>query len=240
MCKTDFVYFVDGEGADIVLLHGWGASKECWTNLVVDLSTNYRVWAIDLWGFGATPPPNSVVGVDEYAQGIQEFIEQKIARPVCVVGHSFGGRIAIVLANKCKYVQRLILIDSAGVPPRFSFKRFLKVTRYKRLKKLVTIGKRNKSVLDNYGSTDWKNADGVMRGILCRVVSQNLIPAASKITQPTLLLWGKLDKVTPLYMAKTLRKTIKNSRLAVVRGDHFCFLNKCILDYIYKFLENWE
>ncbi|MBR4270581.1 MAG: alpha/beta hydrolase [Clostridia bacterium] len=241
MCNyKDLKYWVAGSGADIVLLHGWGANKSSYINLISDLSANYRVWALDLWGFGDTPPPSVAVGAVEYAEGVNDFIQNFIGRRVTVVGHSFGGRVAIVLANISKFVDRLILIDSAGVPPRFSFRRFLAIKKFHSLKKKVEQGKCDKSVLESFGSADWKNSKGVMRGVLSRVVNEDLVPIAKKIAQPTLLLWGKYDNITPLYMAKTLRKTIKDSKLIVVSGDHFCLLNSDILSFIYKFLENWE
>ncbi len=237
MCDYKKLSYIQiGAGENIILLHGWGADKHCWGNLN-SLSEDYRLTLLDLWGFGSTPEPESKCGSLEYAEGVASFIKEKFDSKVIVIAHSFGGRVALHLAT-WGLVSKLILIDSAGIPPRFSLRRQINICKFKRMKRKVLLGKLETSVLDKFGSNDYKSASAVMRGVLVRVVNENLVDEAKKIDVPTLLLWGKYDRVTPLYMGRTLRKTIKNSLLQVVNGGHFCFLNTSVLSFIYNFLEN--
>ena len=229
-------YMQIGAGENIVLLHGWGANKNCWGN-INSLSEDFRLTLLDLWGFGSTPEPESKCGSIEYAEGIASFIKDKFDSKVIVIAHSFGGRIALHLAS-WGLVSKLILIDSAGIPPRFSLKKQFLIYKYKRLKRKVALGKMDANKLDKFGSNDYLSSSKVMRGVLVSVVNENLVSVAKKIDIPTLVLWGRRDKITPLYMARTLRKTIKNSLLQVVNGGHFCFLNTSVLSFIYNFLEN--
>ena len=228
-----------GSGENILFLHGWGSGKSLWGNLL-DLSADYHIWCVDLWGFGDTPTPQKVVNSLDYAQGIVDFIENVIKSKVILIGHSFGGKIASIIAAKTKLVSKLILIASAGAPRRFSLKRYVAKIKYKRAKKKVELGKVSKSYLNRFGSSDYKNSSGIMRAILVECVNENIVKLAFKIKVPTLLVWGRQDSTTPLYMAKTMRKAIKNSSLVVVRGGHFCFLDSNILPTIYKFLESGD
>jgi len=237
MCDYELLDYSEiGAGENVLLLHGWGANKNCWGNLL-DLSVDYHVWALDLWGFGNSPEPPLNANTSDFSLGVEDFIKNRIGTNVTVVGHSFGGRIALCLAQT-DWVKRLILVDSAGVKPRFSLKKYLTKTRYKRLKHLVSEGRKPQAVLARFGSNDYKNASVVMRSVLVNAVNENLVNLAKKVRVPTQIIWGRYDKVTPLYMAKTLRKAIKKSRLSVVSAGHFCFLDGNILPQIYKFLES--
>ena len=116
--KLSFVHW--GEGENVLLLHGWGSNKLAWGNLL-DLRDDYHVWSLDLWGFGDSLPPSMGVGSADYAHGVADFIEYKIGSKVKLICHSFGGRVGLNLASSSDLVEKLVLIDSAGVPPRFSF-----------------------------------------------------------------------------------------------------------------------
>ena len=87
--------------------------------------------------------------------------------------------------------------------------------------------KKDKSELEKYGSADYKALDGVMKETFVKVVNENLYSHFKKIAMPTLILWGEKDKETPLYMAKKLKRIIKNSSLYVIKGTgHFSYLER--------------
>ena len=238
MCDYGVLDYVDsGEGVNVLFLHGWGANKNSWGNLV-SLQDDFHIWRIDLWGFGCTLAPTKVVGTHEYALGVTDFIKNVIKDRVVLIGHSFGGKVAIDVASQTNLVSGLVLIDSAGVKPRFSLRRAIALQKYKRLKRKVAKGKMPKYVLEKFGSRDYQQATGIMRSVLVRVVNEDILPLAKILRVPTLILWGRQDDTTPLYMAKTLHKTIANSRLCVVKGGHFSFLDSDVLSQIYKFLES--
>ncbi len=238
MCDYKTISYCEfGCGENILLLHGWGANKFLWGNLT-DLSVDYHIWCVDLWGFGDSKSPNRQVGSFEYATGIANFIQNVIKENVILIGHSFGGKIASIVASETNLVSKLILIDSAGLPARFNLRKFILKVRYAKAKKKVAAGKLNSSYLDRFGSVDYKHASKTMRAVLVKVVNENITKNLKRISIPTLIIWGRQDNDTPLYMAKTMRKVIKNSKLIVLDGGHFCFLDSNILPYIYKFLEN--
>jgi len=107
-----------GSGPALLLLHGWGASKELMAPLAQRLR-GYRVVAPDLPGFGATPPPPQAWGVDEYATWVIAVLDRLGIERAHVIGHSNGGRVAIAMAASHPHrVARLVLTDSAGVRPR--------------------------------------------------------------------------------------------------------------------------
>ena len=77
-----------------------------------------------------------------------------------------------------------------------------------------------------FGSTDYKDAEGIMRKILVKVVNENLKPILKNIEAPTLLIWGDEDTATPLYMGKTMEKEIPDSGLVVLEGTgHYSYLD---------------
>lgn len=200
----------------ILFLHGWGCDGSVFAPLTEKMyhSTNL---VIDLWGFGKSEKPQKEgMSVFDYAKELRFFLqEQKIG--VCsIVCHSFGARVAIPFAaENPDMVDRLVIICGAGLR-RFSLSRYVKEKIYKLDKR----GKRK-----NYGSRDYKLADESMRNTLVKAVNCDLSGYASKIECPTLLLYGKKDDDTPIWIAKRLHRLIKRSTLKLYEnGGHFLFL----------------
>ena len=232
-------YKVVGEGPPVLLLHGWGASGEIWNCVVNDLKNDFAVYTVDFLGFGKSEKPNRNAGVLDYVACIARFCEEIVAKPCIVVGHSFGGRVAIVLtALLPKNVTKLVLVDSAGLKTKLGIKKRIQIAKYRKFKKQVISGKLDKSVLNEFGSTDYKALDTDMKKVFVNVVNFDLSEYAKKINKQTLLFWGKNDKDTPLYMAKRLKRYIKNSKLVLVRGGHYSFLDNpnIFLREFYRFV----
>ena len=219
-------YTVAGTGKPLLLLHGWGANLHCFAGVAPDLEQNFTVYRLDFWGFGASDEPPKFAGIETYAETVADFIYNIIGTKTDVIGHSFGGRVAIILGAKCDFVDKIVLVDSAGLKPRKSIAKRVREHRYKIAKKRVVQGRCSAEVLQNYGSADYKALNETMRNVFVRVVNTDLTKTASEITKPVLLVWGRCDRETPLYMARTLHKIIKNSTMQVLDGGHFCFLDK--------------
>lgn len=201
-------------------MHGWGGSIESFRCFADRFRKNFTVTIVDLYGFGASPHPDTPLSLDDYARGVLEIIEKEKIEEAVLIGHSFGGRVAMRLASKCDKVRALVLIDSAGVPPRRGFRYYRKVWSYKIKTKL---GMR----ADRAGSSDYKKLSGAMKGTFVRVVNESNLPDCDKISIPVLLLWGRKDKDTPLYMCKKLRSRLSGSEAVTVDGaGHFCYLEK--------------
>src|SRR3989344_3222224 len=106
---------VGGGDRKLLILHGWGGSLGDWRRVASDLGTGYKIVLVDLPGFGHTQRPGEVWGVDEYAGWVTSFLDKLKIKRTAVLGHSFGGRVAIAMAagKYKKKAERLILVDAA-------------------------------------------------------------------------------------------------------------------------------
>lgn len=225
-------YRVEGEGSAVILMHGWGCNCTTLASVEKIAAENHKVYNVDFPGFGQSQEPTEVWGVEEYTQVIEELTRiEQIDRPT-LLGHSFGGRVGIVYASRNE-VNKLILVDAAGVKPHRSLKYYIKVYSYKAMKRLMPIvfGKEGaKRRMDAYrakvGSSDYNGASEMMRRILSKVVNEDLKHLMPKIKAPTLLIWGENDTATPLSDAKTMERLIPESGLVSFPGcGHYSFLD---------------
>ena len=193
---------------------------------------NHKVYNVDFPGFGESHEPSQVWGVEEYTQLIEQFVKaENIENPI-LLGHSFGGRVGILYSSRNK-VNKLILVDAAGVKPRRSLKYYFKVYTYKLGKKLMPLiyGKeraqqRIDAMRAKRGSSDYNNASPMMRAILSKVVNEDLKDKMPLIKAPTLLIWGENDTATPLRDAKIMERLIPNAGLVSFPGcGHYSFLD---------------
>ena len=173
-----------------------------------------------MYGFGETPHPDHPLTLDDYATGVRDLLDASGIEETILVAHSFGGRVALRLAAKDPRVKGLVLIDSAGMPPRRSLGYYIRVFSYK-LAKRFGIEKKGA------GSADYAALSGAMRRTFVNIVNTSSVADAKSITVPTLLLWGEKDADTPLYMCRRLRRLIRGSEAVVLRGaGHFSYLER--------------
>ena len=229
----DLNYIDEGKGEDVLVLHGWGANIGTVLSIVNLLKPYFRVYALDLPGFGESTKPKEVLGSEDYARVVKKFMNNMGMKNVVLIGHSFGGKISILLgANHPGIVSKMVLIDSAGLIPKRKLKYYIKVYSFKALKfiyksLLFWIGEdqRMGKLYKIFGSKDYKDAEGIMRKILVRVVNEDLKPILKKIQSPTLLIWGDKDTATPLYMGRIMEKEIPDSGLVILEGTgHYSYL----------------
>lgn len=217
----------------MVLLHGWGSNLQSFVHLRRSLEHHFRVYALDLPGFGQSPEPAQACGTEQYAKWVATFLRERgIERPV-LLGHSFGGRLCIRLGAQ-GLASKLVLVDSAGVKPRRGWQYYYRVYSYKLFKKLYhsPLGKMlpkplAESLQNRFGSVDYRNASDIMRQSLVQVVNEDLRELLPQIRVPTLLLWGDQDEDTPLYQARTMEALIPDAGLVILQGaGHFSYLDK--------------
>lgn len=213
-------YEMIGEGSQaIVFLHGWGGSREDFRKVAEKLGRGYRCYLIDLYGFGSTPHPEKPLRLIDYTRGVRCIVNKEKLDKVVLVGHSFGGRIAINYCVNFPEVEKLVLVDSAGLKPRRKLPYYLKKINYK-------LRKRLKLSTENCGSSDYKLLGSNIRRTFVNVVNYHQNKEVSLISENTLILWGSEDTETPLYMAKALHRKIKKSQLTVIDGvGHFPFID---------------
>lgn len=224
-------FVVENSGRiNIIFLHGWGADYSSFY-FFKDLLNDYKLHFASLDGFGGVSAPTDPT-IAGYASRLQNYIKNNNLKNIILVGHSFGGRVALEYASKNQLLG-LVLVDSAGIRPRFSLKKHYKKIKYKIAKWLVRHNLASEQSLSKFGSSDYKQASEQMKLVLKSCVNYNQKPLLRHINVPTLIVWGQNDKDTPIYMANTLHNHIKNSKLVVLKNcGHFSFLDNQYLFYI--------
>lgn len=209
-------YIKIGEGSPVVWLHGWGCDGSIFLP-VTALLPNHANYLVDFAGFGkSAPPPPEGWSVVDYAQDLHLLLQQLGLGEVVLVGHSFGCRVALVLAAMFPQdVARMLLVAPAGLR-RFSLKRSIKVLRYKLSKRLghPQLGG---------ASSDWLACDTGLKTTFVKVVTLDLSRYAKRVRCQVLIVNGRQDNATPLWHAKRLHKLISNSSLVELDGGHFAF-----------------
>ncbi|MBU1200134.1 alpha/beta hydrolase [Patescibacteria group bacterium] len=212
----------------LLVLHGWGQSGSNWQTIANLLPKNYQIVLLDLPGFGGTEHLPDNPSIPEYTQFVFEFIKKLNLKKPAILGHSFGGQIAINLTAKYPTLLfQLILLSPAGIRNR-SKKQKLKTRVYKKFKFIKKILPKSiiQLILKQLTSTDYLNASSQHKQILKQIVIQDLTNKLNKITTPTTILWGSEDKEIP-YSGKIMANLIPNSKLIVLYGqDHNPHLNK--------------
>jgi pimeloyl-ACP methyl ester carboxylesterase len=213
-CEGALFAEVYGSGVpDVLALHGWGRRGNDFAASLDGLSAI----APDLPGFGATPVPADVIGADAYADIVAELLEE-FDRPPVLVGHSFGGRIAVCMA--AKYPDRVGPLVLTGVPlirletgrrPPVAYR----IARWANESGLIS-DERMERMKKTRGSADYRAASGVMRDILVKVVNESYEGQLSRIDQPVTLIWGQNDREVPVSVAETASALLSDSALEVL------------------------
>lgn len=227
-------YIDEGVGNAVLLLHGWGANIQTMLPIFNMLKNKCRVIAVDLPGFGESDEPNEPINSFYYANIVKRLLDILEIKKVILIGHSHGGRISIIMASHYQeLVEKIVLIDSAGIKPKRKPKYFVKIFSYKIIKYIYNNfipkkarEKKLNNLYKKYGSVDYKNTTGVMRKTIVNVLKDNIDNLLQLIKIPTLIVWGDKDLDTPLYMANRLKKNIEDSGLIVLKNaGHFSYID---------------
>ncbi len=225
-------YKVSGSGKNLILLHGWRQDQNTWNLLAPYLAEKYRVWRLDLPAFGLSDAPKTAWSTPKYADFLDKFIRANKIRKTTIIAHSFGARSAIFLASqKPKYLDKLVLINPAGLKPKKGFrKQFAFVTAKvgKIFFSIPGLSAQKKKVKERFYSL-LQNEDylrsGILKEIFNAIINEDLIKNLKRINNPTLLIWGKNDTITPVSDAKIFNKNIKKSKLEIIeKSAHFPYI----------------
>lgn len=226
-------YEQSGKGQVVVMLHGWGDTAAGLKQLATALAKDYKVIVPNLPGFGGTQSPPKPWGLDDYAKFIASFLQKLEVKNVYVfIGHSNGGAIAIrgfgqgVLSS-----ERLVLLASAGMRDVYKGRRKSLRLVTKAGKMLTaplpesTKRKLRRKVYDAIGS-DMLVAEHLQETFK-KVVTDDVQADATKISVPTLLIYGENDTATPVVFGEKFHELIDDSTLEVLPGaDHFVHLDR--------------
>lgn len=219
-----------GEGKCVLLLHGWGASKESLSPIFNALKKSFRVIAIDMPGCGASEEPKAPWTVSDYADFLYALISELKIAPFAAIGHSNGGRVLIRACSDRFAPEKLILIDSAGIRPKRKPSYYIKVYSYKAGKKILSLPILKSTglyerLIKGAGSDDYKNSSPIMRRTMSLLLNEDLKHCLPKIKAETLLIWGERDTATPISDGRTMEGLIKGAGLVEIKGaGHFSYL----------------
>lgn len=236
--KQISVNYIDQGGGDVILLlHGWGSNITLFKGIIETLSSEHRVIAPDMPGFGKTAEPPEPWCVDDYVDFVMEFLKQLQIREFSVIVHSFGGRVLFKMnarENLPYAIRKAVLIDSAGIMPKKTLKQKASLRLYKMASRIMGTKILHflypdavEDMRKKRGSADYNNATPIMRATLVKVVNEDLSPLIGKLSCPTLLIWGDKDTATPIEDAKAMEAWIGDAGLVVCEGaGHYSFLEQ--------------
>lgn len=209
-------YKILGEGKPLLILHGWGSKSDRWQTTAKLLSgRGFQVIIPDLPGFGQSDDPNGIWDFDNYSNFVNDFINSLELRKLSLLGHSFGGSIAIKYTTEHpEKIDKLYLVGAAAI-------------REKSLKKKIvyiiakTFGFLSfvpflKKIFYRIIKTDYPHAQGIMRKVYLKVINKDLSSLLDNVSIPTVIIWGEKDPVTPLRHAYLINSKIKDSKLEIV------------------------
>lgn len=232
-------HFVErGQGKPVVLIHGFNLDSNTWIKNLDSLASRFKVYAIDLWGQGLSTRQPLNYGYDLFAEQVRFFMEALNLQSASLVGHSMGGGTSIVfsLKNRDK-VEKLVLLDSAGIPMPIPFRakffklkgvgEFLSSLNTDRIRR---INLEQLWVFDNAALTDdhyeklircqkIEGSTEALLSILRRDFFNTLedeIAELGNLDVPTLIVWGREDVSIPLSSAKQIHQLLPGSRLEIL------------------------
>ncbi len=197
---------------DIIFLHGWACNKEFMKKTFYKHLENFRHIYIDLPGFGKSSN-DYALNTHDYSKIIQNFLSKLNSSFPTIVGHSFGGKVAVLLNPK-----NLVLLSSAGILEK---KPLCIKTQIILAKSFNTLGL-NK-LTNIFRSNDVNDMSEIMYKTFKNIVNEDFKDIFKNFTNNTLIFWGKNDTATSLESGKTIHSLIKNSIFTSYEGDHFFF-----------------
>jgi len=203
----------------LIILHGWQSSKERWERIKNEIEKEEIAVIIpDLPGFKKETELDETWNFNDYLEWLYNFSLNK--ERFFLLGHSFGGRIAIKFTVKYpSKIKGLILVGSAGIKPKKNiflsifvpiFKKFSFLPGYSLFREFFY-----KYILKK---TDYLETKGIMRETFKKIIKEDLRPYLSQIKTPTLIIWGQKDKITPLSDAYLMKEKIKDSKLEILEN----------------------
>ena len=226
-------YEVCGEGNPVIILHGWLTDLETMRPIAEGLKANFKVYLIDVVGFGKSDLPEQPLTSNDFGDFLTELVHKLDVKNPILIGHSNGGRIIInAVGRGLVSPRKVVLIDSAGIVPKHSMNYYAKVGFAKcgkfalNLLPNVSIVKDFKEkILNSVGSSDYKASPVVLKETMKIIVNEDVKALLPNIKAPTLLIWGTNDEATPLSDALLMEKLIPDAGLVkYIGGSHFAYL----------------
>jgi len=219
-------YLVGGDGPPLVLVHGGGAAgaESDWEANLESLAQYYRIYAPDLVGYGKSDKPRLDYTTRFFNRFFDDYMSAVGLERASLLGHSLGGGVALAYAlNHPDRVDKLIIVDSAGLSNELGFMGRVLVPLFARVSRM---------------RGDYVHAS-LMTGGSQREPSELFTERLHEIRVPTLIVWGEWDGYLPVKWAYLAHERIKDSRLHIFEKcwhdprrknpDEF---NRLVLDFL--------
>lgn len=236
-----FVYRTCGSGPDVVMIHGWVSSSRMWEESMRRLAPHYRVWAIDLLGFGEsrTTEADLVLDVDRHVELVKAFLRHLNIQPYAVMGHSMGGAIAIKLALHIPALMRRLVLVCPVVTGYLHFN-IGTLIRNEMTQRLMAAGGRwwpalqtmpgsnlfvaplylpneaNRRTLEDFRRATWQATYGGLTSLAAIRLDQHL----HTIAVPTLVITGSQDLTVPPSDSRLAARLIPDSTFLEYSNCH--------------------
>lgn len=233
-----------GKGPTILLIHGFIVTHAEWDDVIDELAERFHVIAPDLPGFGDSSKPSPskyAYSIEAFAESMADLVAAFGVGRVHVVGHSMGGAVALTLAAQHpELVQRLVVVDplSYAVPMSFRaklpfypvigpfiFKQLYGRTMFRSYFRDEVFPRgapinlpRIDSFYDKFNSPAAReSAYATLRAVLD---TRTLVARLGRVRAPTLVVWGRDDKLFPCANASRLARELTDARLEVMECGH--------------------
>ena len=234
---VEYEYLFNQHSQTILLLHGWGGNKDSFAKLKKVFKSNYNILSLSL------PPPNlyqhsdqnqgitdickdlnfnsSTIPLDmyDYKNIVSNILQLLNLKSVTIICHSFGFRVALMLATTKIKISKIIVTGGAGIRFRPHF--FKKLHNQFNSIWLKT----HPEYFNKIASSEYIHLSKIDRETFKNIINKNLIFYIKILSCPIFLFWGEKDTATPLKMFKIIKKLKPQTTYKIIKnGTHFCYL----------------
>lgn len=214
-------YEVVGVGEPLVMVHGLSESTRLWYRNLPALAANYRVYLVDLPGFGTMRKFRQHFKLRETGAWLDAWMQAVGLKNAYLVGHSMGGYVSMALAvTRPERVKRLVLVDSVGVSAGLPVERLVPLA-------LRAIRRSIPALWFCIGYDYLRAGPAMVLNAARQIVELDASPVVASVRAPTLLIWGENDDLMPFSLGRQLHERVMGARLFVIRGaNHFCMYER--------------
>ncbi len=216
-------YKIIGEGRPFLIFHGWNSNSNRWLAVAEILAKKgLQIIIPDLPGFGKSSTPPLDWDPEEYLNFAKQFIDRLNLENFYLLGHSFGGSVAIKYSiDFPDKVQKLFLISAACFRKRtpgkfvlYIFSKFCHIFSFLPFYENIRKGFYKYIVR----RSDYPYSKGAMKKIYLKIIKRDLSDILPAVATPTVIIWGEKDKITPLNEGVEINRKIKNSKIQIIEG----------------------
>lgn len=237
-------YVEKGEGEPVILVHGFFYDSYMWNKNIDALAKRFKVYALDLWGFGYSTRNPMDCGYPLYADQLLRFMDALNIQKASLVGQSMGGGTCILFAVRHRdRVDKMILVDPAGLPNPLPL--LGKIANLPKVGELL-LGLRGDFYRKMVLGMLWIYGKGFITGSYLENVTRfhkirgttevslsilrkqffdklsDEVHRLGEMDVPILIVWGRQDKAIPLERGQEMHRILRGSRLEILERAGHC------------------